>query len=62
MPTDDRGQPKGIAFVDYQQSDSIKKALDMNGKEVGGRVIVVSMADPKMKDKAKTPQTSSALG
>jgi RNA recognition motif-containing protein len=61
MPKNERGEAKGIAFIDYEESCSIKKALDMNGKEVGGRVIVISVADPKMNDTPKTSQTESNL-
>lgn len=42
------GRSKGFGFVTFDNEDSAKKAIEaMNGKEVGGRNIVVNVSRPK---------------
>ena len=42
------GQSKGFGFVEMENSDDAKKAIEgLNGKEVDGRTIVVNEARPR---------------
>ena len=42
------GQSKGFGFVEMDNDDEAKRAMEaMNGKEVGGREIVVNEARPR---------------
>ncbi|KAI8922464.1 hypothetical protein DFJ77DRAFT_25877 [Powellomyces hirtus] len=43
------GQTKGTAFVEFETEDAAKKALALNGTQVDGRVIVVTVPDPNMR-------------
>jgi cold-inducible RNA-binding protein len=44
----DTGQSRGFAFVEMAEDDEAINAMnDLNGKEVGGRVLNVSEARPK---------------
>ena len=41
-------RPRGFAFVEMSSSDEATKAInDLNGKEVGGRALVVNEAKPR---------------
>ena len=41
------GRSKGFGFVEYESEDDARRAIDMfNGKELGGRNIVVNEARP----------------
>lgn len=41
------GRSKGFGFVTFTKEEDAKKALEMNGKEVEGRTIVVNTARPR---------------
>jgi cold-inducible RNA-binding protein len=42
------GRSKGFGFVEYENDDDNQKAVDqLNGKELDGRTINVSLARPK---------------
>lgn len=41
------GRSKGFGFVTFANADSAQKALEMGGKEVEGRPIVVNIAKPR---------------
>ena len=42
------GRPRGFAFVTFAEGDAADRAVaEMNGKEIGGRKIVVSEARPQ---------------
>lgn len=41
------GRSKGFGFVTFVNEADAQKALEMNGKEVEGRTIVVNVARPK---------------
>ncbi len=44
----DSGQSKGFGFVEMEDAEAAKKAIDaLNGTEVAGRNIVVSEARPR---------------
>ncbi len=43
----DSGRSKGFGFVTFANEESAQKALEMNGKEVEGRTIVVNIAKPR---------------
>lgn len=43
----DTGQPKGFAFITFAQQQSAEKALELNGKDLGGRPLKVNMATEK---------------
>ena len=44
----DTGRSKGIGFVTFATEESAQKALEMDGKEVEGRTIVVNVAKPRV--------------
>ncbi len=41
------GRSKGFGFVTFAKEEDAQKALEMNGKEVEGRTIVVNVAKPR---------------
>lgn len=41
------GRSKGFGFVTFAKEEDAQKALEMNGKEVEGRTIVVNAAKPR---------------
>jgi RNA recognition motif-containing protein len=41
------GRSKGFGFVTFTTEDSAQKALEMDGKEIEGRTIVVNVAKPR---------------
>ncbi len=41
------GRSKGFGFATFANAESAKAALEMDGKEVEGRTIVVNMAKPR---------------
>lgn len=43
----DTGRPKGFAFITFAAQQSAEKALEQNGKDVGGRALKVNMATEK---------------
>ena len=44
----DTGRSKGFGFVTFASEESAQKALEMDGKEVEGRTIVVNVAKPRV--------------
>ena len=42
--TRETGKPRGFAFITFENEDSAKKALVLDGQEVDGRKIRVSIA------------------
>ncbi|MBI1862718.1 RNA-binding protein [Candidatus Microgenomates bacterium] len=43
----DTGRSKGFGFVTFSSPESAQKALEMDGREVEGRKIVVNIAKPR---------------
>ncbi|OGK16818.1 hypothetical protein A2690_03510 [Candidatus Roizmanbacteria bacterium RIFCSPHIGHO2_01_FULL_39_12b] len=43
----DTGRPKGFGFVTFAKVEDAQKALEVNGQEVDGRALVVSIARPR---------------
>lgn len=43
----DSGRSKGFGFVTFSNEESAQKALEMDGKELEGRKIVVNVAKPR---------------
>ena len=41
------GRSKGFGFVTFTNADDAQKALEMNGREVEGRPIIVNVAKPR---------------
>ena len=41
------GRSKGFGFVTFTNEDSAKAALEMDGREVEGRAIIVNIAKPR---------------
>ena len=42
-------KPKGFAYVEFGTLDGLKKALSFAGSSLGGRMIRVSVAEPRKK-------------
>lgn len=40
-------RPKGFAYVEFQELDGLKKALELDGQTLNGRYIKVKIADPR---------------
>jgi cold-inducible RNA-binding protein len=40
----DTGRPKGFAFITFASQQSAEKALELNGRDLGGRPLKVNMA------------------
>jgi translation initiation factor 4B len=40
-------KPKGFGYVEFASLDGLKKALTLNGTNMGGRNIRISVADPR---------------
>ncbi|KAK1277369.1 Nucleolin 2 [Acorus gramineus] len=48
VPKDyESGAPKGIAYMDFKESDGLSKALELNGSELDGYSLTVEEARPK---------------
>jgi RNA recognition motif-containing protein len=48
----DTGQPRGFGFVEYATSDEASRAVEgMNGVDLAGRAVVVSVARPRTSDR-----------
>lgn len=43
------GRPRGFAFLTFATQQAAESALEMNGKTVGGRNLIVNMAKEKEK-------------
>lgn len=43
----DSGRSKGFGFVTFANEEDAKKALELHGKEIEGRTIVVNVARPR---------------
>ena len=41
------GRSKGFGFVSFATPEAAQKALELNGKEIEGRTIVVNVAKPR---------------
>jgi len=53
IPRDGSGNPKGFAMINYNNTTSVNKALEVNGTEVDGNRIYVSRAEKKADRKQK---------
>ncbi|KAJ3034910.1 hypothetical protein HDV00_004553 [Rhizophlyctis rosea] len=51
LPTNVDGQPKGFAYVEFDDVESLKGALDLNGSSVMGRAIRIDVAEAKQNDR-----------
>ena len=40
-------KPKGFGYVEFATLEGLKRALDYNGSNLGGRSIRISVADPR---------------
>lgn len=38
-------KPKGFGYVEFENSDDLRKALDLSGTDVGGRTVRISVAE-----------------
>lgn len=48
----DTGRPKGFGFITFSTQQSAEKALEQNGKELGGRALRVNVATDKPRSSA----------
>ncbi|KIP09711.1 hypothetical protein PHLGIDRAFT_22785 [Phlebiopsis gigantea 11061_1 CR5-6] len=55
MATDEKGQPKGFAFVEYEQEKDALAALVANNYELKNRRIAVTVADTRVKNSKNLP-------
>ena len=46
----DTGRPKGFGFITFANQQSAEKALEQNGKDMGGRALRVNMAVDKPRE------------
>ncbi|KAI8622112.1 hypothetical protein BC830DRAFT_1076687 [Chytriomyces sp. MP71] len=46
---DQTGVPRGVGFVEYEDEESAKKALAVNGTEIDGKFIAVAPSDPNVR-------------
>ncbi|HSN17137.1 MAG TPA: RNA-binding protein, partial [Gammaproteobacteria bacterium] len=46
----DTGRPKGFGFITFVSQQSAEKALEQNGKDVGGRALRVNVATDKPRE------------
>lgn len=40
-------RPKGFAYVEFNEQDGLKKALDRDGEQINGRYVKVKVADSR---------------
>lgn len=40
-------RPKGFGYVEFSTKDGLLKALDMNGAQLAGRNVRISVAEPR---------------
>lgn len=43
----DTGRPKGFGFITFANQTAAEKALELNGRDVGGRALKVNIATDK---------------
>lgn len=48
------GKPKGYGYIEFSKREALVDALDKSGREVGGRVIRVSVAEPPKEREDRT--------
>lgn len=46
LPRDMSGRPRGVAFVEFSDRESLERALDLTGQDFMGRQLRVFVADP----------------
>ncbi|HEY1991594.1 MAG TPA: RNA-binding protein [Gammaproteobacteria bacterium] len=46
----DTGRPKGFGFITFATQQGAEKALEQNGKDVGGRALRVNIATDKPRE------------
>ena len=46
----DTGRPKGFGFITFATQQSAEKALEQNGKDMGGRALRVNIATEKPRE------------
>ncbi|KAG6813581.1 hypothetical protein H0H92_009625 [Tricholoma furcatifolium] len=61
MATDDKGHSKGFAFIEYEQEKDALAALEANNHELKKRRIAVTLADSRVRGKARNNVTDSGL-
>ncbi|KAH9812801.1 hypothetical protein DFH28DRAFT_898485 [Melampsora americana] len=48
------GKPKGYGYIEFSKREALVEALDKSGREVGGRMIRVSVAEPPKEREDRT--------
>ena len=61
LPTLRNGHPKGMAYIEYENESSTKKAImELDNSEIKGQKIMVAISDPpKRKDNIQTAEAAS---
>ncbi|KAH7914268.1 hypothetical protein BJ138DRAFT_1177428 [Hygrophoropsis aurantiaca] len=62
MAQDPKGQPKGFAFVEFEDEASAQAALGANNYELKNRRIAVTLADTRVRSRNRDGQSDTGLG
>ncbi|HET7649615.1 MAG TPA: RNA-binding protein [Gammaproteobacteria bacterium] len=52
----DTGRPKGFGFITFATQAAAEKALELNGRDVGGRALKVNVATDKPRTGGNRPR------
>jgi len=52
------GHPKGAAFIEFTDKEGVQGAMQLNGKEVKGRPLIVTSKKPRPENRSRDPRPS----
>ena len=58
----DTGRPKGFGFITFANQQAAEKALEQNGKDLGGRPLKVNIATDKPRTGGGGPRSGGGGG